>query len=142
MEKLIKNMLLPSLICMMFILVSGWSEAAKRWQDSRDMVEGSVQGFTCVTQGKLCPVGMEDPMAAAERVFVVLTKGKEYYFVPNVDRAVMARHINDRVRFYGKLNSRFNAIEANQIDVFKRGAWRTTWTFSWQQRMDEDLKSY
>ncbi|MBW2141425.1 MAG: hypothetical protein JRG97_10195 [Deltaproteobacteria bacterium] len=29
-------------------------------------VQGTVQGFTCVTQGKVCPVGAEDPMAAVE----------------------------------------------------------------------------
>ncbi|MBW1897132.1 MAG: hypothetical protein JRI47_08740, partial [Deltaproteobacteria bacterium] len=28
---------------------------------------GSIQGFNCVTQGKVCPVGREDPMVGAEQ---------------------------------------------------------------------------
>ncbi|MHA2231411.1 MAG: hypothetical protein ACXAB4_02860, partial [Candidatus Hodarchaeales archaeon] len=69
-----------------------------------DSVEGTVQGLTSVVKGKLCPVGKEDPMAAIEKVFVVLTKGNKYYFVPNVDRAVFARYINQRVRVTGKIS--------------------------------------
>ncbi|MBW1710836.1 MAG: hypothetical protein JRF41_07520, partial [Deltaproteobacteria bacterium] len=64
-------------------------------------VQGTVQGFTCVTQGKVCPVGAEDPMAAVENVFVILTATQKYYFVPNIERVVMARHINDKVKVVG-----------------------------------------
>lgn len=102
-------------------------------------VEGSIQGFTCVTQGKVCPVGAEDPMAAAERVFVVLSKDNNYYFVPNVDRAVLARHINERVKVFGKLNPKYNAIDANKIEVYTNGAWKTTWTMESQQQIMNDL---
>ena len=77
-------------------------------------VEGSIQGLTCVITGKVCPIGQEDPMAAAEKVFVILTKGNAYYFVPNVDRAVLARHINDRVRVTGDIGSKYNAISAKK----------------------------
>ncbi|MBE0557459.1 MAG: hypothetical protein IH628_09530, partial [Proteobacteria bacterium] len=69
-------------------------------------VTGSVQGFNCVTQGKLCPIGMEDPVIAAENVFVVLVdaaKG-DYYFVPNLDRGILARHINTQVKVDGTVN--------------------------------------
>jgi hypothetical protein len=102
-------------------------------------VEGSVQGFTCVTQGKVCPTGKEDPMAAVERVFVVLTTGKSYYFVPNVDRAVLARHINNRVRVSGTVASNYPSIEANKIEVFQKGAWKTTWSFSMQEEIAKSL---
>ena len=89
-----------------------------------DTVEGSVQGFTCVTQGKICPAGKEDPVVAAERLFVVLTKDDGYYFVPNVDRAVLARHINDQVRVRGTINTKFHSIVADEIEVLKKGAER------------------
>ena len=98
-------------------------------------IEGSVQGFLCVTLGKLCPVGKEDPVIATERVFVVLTAGKEYYFVPNVDRAILARHINERVRITGIVSTKFPSINANIIEVFKNGAWKTTWTLEWEKEM-------
>ena len=103
-------------------------------------VEGSVQGFTCVTQGKVCPTGKEDPMAAVERVFVVLTKGKSYYFVPNVDRAVLARHINERVRISGAVATNYPSIEANKLEVFKKGAWKTTWSLAMQESIAIDLQ--
>ena len=102
-------------------------------------VEGSVQGFTCVTQGKVCPTGKEDPMAAVERVFVVLTKGKSYYFVPNVDRAVLARHINERVRVSGKVAANYPSIEADKIEVFKKGAWKQTWSLPWENNLKKSL---
>jgi hypothetical protein len=123
------------LIVALFVLalLPAWASAG--------MVEGTVQGFTCVTQGKICPVGREDPMAAAERVFVVLTTGKSYYFVPNVDRAVLARHINDRVRVSGTVASNYPSIEANKIEVFSKGAWKQVWSFSWQKEIDKQLQS-
>jgi hypothetical protein len=62
-------------------------------------------------------------MAAAEMAFVVLTKDNTYYSVPNVDRAIMARHINERVRVSGKLESKYNVINASKIDVYIGGSW-------------------
>lgn len=102
-------------------------------------VEGSVQGFTCVTQGKVCPVGKEDPMIAAERIFVILTKGGSYYFVPNLDRAILARHINEQVRVTGDVSAQYPSIVANKIEAFKKGAWKTTWTKRAQDEVREFL---
>jgi hypothetical protein len=90
-------------------------------------LEGSVQGFTCVTQGKICPVGKEDPMAGVERVFVLLTSGNDYYFIPNVDRAILARHLNDRIRVTGELNGKYKSINATKIEVMKKGMWERVW---------------
>ena len=45
--------------------VPGWALAGT--------VEGTVQGFTCITAGKVCPVGKEDPVIATEKIFVILT---------------------------------------------------------------------
>jgi len=133
MKKLMMRMTIVAVALLALVFIPGSAIA-------EDSVEGSVQGFTCVTQGKVCPVGYEDPMAAAEQVFVVLTPGKDYYFVPNVDRAVLARHINHNVRVYGVLSSNFNAITADQIDYFYKGAWITSWTGGWQKRIDEMLQ--
>lgn len=78
---------------------------------------GSVQGFMCVTQGKVCPIGKEDPMAAVENVFVLLVDAAsgEYYFVPNVDRAVLARHINEMIRIEGTVDMKTKVIQATDI---------------------------
>ena len=102
-------------------------------------VEGSVQGFTCVTAGKVCPIGKEDPMIAAERIFVVLTKGGSYYFVPNVDRAILARHINQNIRVSGDVSPKYPSVVADKIEVFRKGAWKTTWTMRAQDEIRDML---
>ena len=108
-----------------FVLLPVWAVA--------DTVEGSVQGFNCVTVGKVCPVGKEDPMIAVENVFVILTKDKDYWFIPNVTRMVLARHINQVMRVTGTLNTEYRSITAKSIEVLERGAWRKTWS-----KVDED----
>ncbi|MBW2091775.1 MAG: hypothetical protein JRI34_06575 [Deltaproteobacteria bacterium] len=100
-------------------------------------IEGTVQGFTCVTQGKVCPVGAEDPMAAVENVFVVLTATQKYYFVPNVDRAVLARHINDKVRVVGNLTG--NAITAKALYEWRNNMWMRVYTPTWKNEIMDDL---
>ena len=127
-----KKMILMVMTLALSMFISGAAFGAS--------VEGSVQGFRCVTQGKVCPQGKEDPMAAVENVFVVLTKGKSYYFVPNLDRAVMARHINDRVRISGTLSSNYNAITAKSLEVFKNGKWTMTWDFDFQKILEVSLQ--
>jgi hypothetical protein len=98
-------------------------------------IEGSVQGFFCVTQGKVCPIGKEDPMIAAERVFVVLTDKGDYYFIPNLDRAVLGRHIGKTVRVTGKINTSYKSIRAEIFEVKENGKWRTTWSREMQEKM-------
>jgi hypothetical protein len=90
-------------------------------------VTGSVQGFMCVTQGTVCPIGQEDPVAAVENVFVILVdaaKG-DYYFVPNVDRAVMARHIGEMVTIEGTVNKAQKSIKASSITKKGKKVWTT-----------------
>ena len=119
-----------------FVLVSlpAWAMAGT--------VEGSIQGLTCVTLGKLCPVDKEDPMIAAEKIFVVLTKDNNYYFVPNLDRAILARHINQMVRVEGEISSKYKAINAEKLEVFREDAWRTKWSIKWQEELSEWLVPY
>jgi len=90
-------------------------------------VTGSVQGFLCVTQGTVCPIGQEDPVAAVENVFVILVdaaKG-DYYFVPNVDRAVMSRHIGETVTIDGTVNKAQKSIKASSITKKGKKVWTT-----------------
>ena len=120
------------LIAIAFILVPTFVFAAQ--------IEGIVQGYHCVTQGKVCPIGKEDPVAALERVFVVLTDKNDFYFVPNVDRVVMARNLTQKVRVTGEKNAMFKSITADKIQVFKKGSWKTTWSIEWQKDMRRVLE--
>lgn len=98
---------------------------------------GSVQGYWCVTQGTVCPIGMEDPVAATEQVFVLLVDAKkmDYYFVPNVDRAVMARHLNTEITIDGTVNAKTKSIKANNI--IKKG--KKVWAVDLEDRIYKDL---
>jgi len=91
-------------------------------------IEGTIQGYNCVLQGKTCPIGSEDPLVQTEMTFVLLTNdGKTYYFVPNVDRAVLARHVAEQIRIIGDVSKENNAIRANVIETKKTGKWKTAW---------------
>jgi len=99
---------------------------------------GSIQGFTCVTQGKTCPIGQEDPMAATENVFVLLVdaaKG-EYYFLPGIDRATLARHINEQIKVNGDLDKRYGAIKVKEI-LNSKG--KTVWSREMEDAMEKML---
>ncbi len=95
---------------------------------------GSIQGFLCVTQGKVCPVGKEDPVAAAENVFVLLVdaaKG-EYYFLPNLGRDILVRHLNQQITIKGTLDKKFKSIKVDEVSV--KG------TVVWSQKMEDDME--
>ncbi|MBI4618849.1 MAG: hypothetical protein HY739_01590 [Desulfobacterales bacterium] len=102
-------------------------------------IEGTVQGYHCVTQGKICPIGQEDPLVALEQVFVVLTAKDGYYFVSNLDRAVLSRYINTKVRVTGNISAKFKAITAEKFEVSKKGGWVVTWTKEMQKQLGLDL---
>jgi hypothetical protein len=87
----------------------------------------------------VCPVGKEDPMISVERVFVVLTKSGDYFFVPNLDRAILARHLGEVVKVSGTMNAKFKSITANKLEVMKGGAWKTVWTPMDVKKLGEDL---
>ena len=103
---------------------------------------GSIQGFNCVTQGKVCPVGMEDPVIAAENVFVLLVdaaKG-DYYFVPNLDRGILTRHINTQVKIDGDVNNKLKSVRATDLYVMAADKkWKKVWSRDKQDQIYRDL---
>ena len=128
----------PMMIGVVLMLAPVMAMAAASMQS----VTGSVQGFQCVTQGKVCPVGKEDPMAAVENVFVVLVdaaKG-DYYFVPNVDRSVLTRHINEQVKVEGTLNAKMKSITAANIYTMDaKKAWKKVWSANLEDDIYRDI---
>lgn len=103
-------------------------------------VVGTVQGLQCVTTGKTCPIGKEDPVIAAERVFVILTAEGDYYLVPNLDRAIMARNITEQVKVTGTINKKYRSITAKTFQVWQDdGKWKTTWSEKIEKEMLEKL---
>lgn len=94
------------------------------------MIKGTIQGFNCTTQGKFCPSGKEDPVVGTESTFVLLTSEGKYYYVPNVDRTVMARHVTEEARIYGILDKKYNSIEAQIIETKMDNKWKIVYSSS------------
>ncbi len=104
-----------------------------------DSLEGTIQGFNCVTSGKTCPVGKEDPVIATERIFVLFTPDGTYYFVPNLDRAILARHIARPVRITGELSAKYRSITAETLETRDDNEWRTSWSKEMQRDVSRAL---
>ena len=72
---------------------------------------------------------------------MVLDKaGKDYFFVPNLDRAILARHINQMVRITGKMNEKYRSINAQKLEVKEGGSWRTSWSSQMEQELLEKMQ--
>ena len=128
-----KKITLPVIALLAFLLIPAWAMAGT--------VEGTIQGFHCVTMGKTCPVGKEDPVVAAERVFVVLASSGNYYFIPNLDRAILARHIAEKVRVTGTINSKYKSITADALEVYEGGKWKTVWSKKMEEEFEKELET-
>jgi hypothetical protein len=114
-NKRMTNLCVLILAFLLLILLPGWAVAG--------LVEGSIQGLTVVTRGMLIPKEKK------ERVFVIVTADKNYYFLRNVDRAFLARYQNCRVRVTGDVKTDLSIV-ANKIELFRGGRWKTIWPFS------------
>ena len=125
MRKLFKT----TIIGILFLLVPVFAMAAS--------VTGSIQGFHCVTQGKVCPIGKEDALAAAENVFVLLVDASkdEYYFIPNVDRNVLVRHLNTQVTVEGTVDKKKKTIKATEMS----SAGKKFWSPSMEDEIYKDI---
>jgi hypothetical protein len=105
-----------------------------------DTVEGTVQGFSCVVYGKVCPQDMGDPVVGAENTFVIVpSSGEGFYIVPNLDRAVLARRLLEKVRVKGMLNKKYNSIMAETVEAWEEGKWVLKWSMERQQKMLKEL---
>jgi hypothetical protein len=102
-------------------------------------IEGRIQGLQCVLQGKLCPVDNQDPHIAAEKNFVVVTGPDSYFLIPNVDRAILARHLMSKVRVSGETSSKYKSIKADRFEVQVNGKWKTAWTQEMEDRARREL---
>ncbi len=101
--------------------------------------EGTVQGFTCLIQGKMCPIDRKDPVAAAEKLFVVAAMDKSYVIVSNMDRTILAKYMLEKVKITGKKHPKYNAFEVERFDVYQNGKWRTAWSLEMQKEAFEEL---
>ncbi|MCB2225798.1 MAG: hypothetical protein KQH53_03900 [Desulfarculaceae bacterium] len=104
--------------------------------------QGSIQGLNCVTRGQLCPINMEDPLIALEKTFVLYVKDGEFYYLPNLDRAILARHLNRPVKVAGVLESGGKSILVEHLYFSRDGKWRETWSPVMERELLEQLNTW
>ena len=148
-----------ALMVLTTVLALGFAGVAAMAADTT--VEGTVSGYTCVVLGKACPVDREDPVIAAEKVFVVVKADGTYYLVPNIDRAILARHLTEKVRVNGELDEKYKSIQAKSLEVFmtatshvgnpdptrvspliSKDGYKTVWSQSMEQEARKMLEMY
>lgn len=98
-----------------------------------ETVEGTIQGFNCVSMGSVCPVDKIDAHVASEKAFVVLKEGGEHYLIGNLDRAILGRHVTKMVRIEGRVDHHIGAIFADSLEVKTGEKWKKVWTEAWEQ---------
>jgi hypothetical protein len=103
-------------------------------------IEGKMNGIHCATEGDTCPLDRLDPHIALEPDFVVQQPDGQYYLIINLDRAVKARYVLDDVRVTGEVNPKYNAVNAQKLEVKKEGSYKTVWTLELQEREYSDLR--
>ncbi len=98
-----------------------------------ESVEGTIQGFNCVSMGTTCPVDKIDAHVASEKAFVVLKEGGGHYLIGNLDRGILGRHITKMVRISGHVDHHIGAIYADSLEIKKGDKWKKVWTMAWEQ---------
>lgn len=93
--------------------------------------EGTLQGAMCVHYKKECPE--DDAHIALENDFVLLLSKGKHYFLPNLNRAVKARHVGEPVRISGKQEG--HEIWVENLDVKKGNTYRNVWSWEEQQKL-------
>ena len=101
-------------------------------------LEGIIQGAKCTHYQVEC--FNDDNHIALEPDFVLVIPSGEYYFMPNLNRSVKARHAYKNVRVHGELTRQELWVDKLvDIDKKKGGRSKTTWDWSahedfWESR--------
>jgi hypothetical protein len=111
-------------------------------EESKVTITGSIQGMSCVTQNMVCPIGMEDAMAAMNDTLVLLVDAEkaDYYHITNVSQMTLARHINDTVKVAGYVNKKHKQIWVEAIFRGERLLWDVKMQKELHQQMMKNMK--
>ena len=98
-------------------------------------LEGEIRGAKCTHFQVECY--NDDNHIALEPDFVLVMPNGEYYFMPNLGRAVKARHAYHKVRIHGELRKQELWVD-KLVDVEAKGRRsKTTWDWSDQDEFWE-----
>ncbi len=131
-----KKLLVPTMMGVLFLLTPVFAMAAS--------ITGSIQGYNSVTQAS--PAGnhahISAHTAATETAFVVLddaAKGK-HYLIQDVDRAVLARLVNQQVKIDGDVDTAKESISAKNIYTQASDqSWKKVWSSNVNDNIYRDV---
>jgi hypothetical protein len=101
-------------------------------------MEGWIQGYNCVVHGHRCPIDTLDPHLMLEPDFALILNDGNYWLMPNIARHVKAKYVHNAIRVTGDLNSKYNSIEVDKLEVKKNGSYATVWSKDMIRREMED----
>jgi hypothetical protein len=97
-------------------------------------MEGWIQGYNCVVHGHRCPIDTLDPHLMLEPDFALILNDGNYWLMPNIARHVKAKYVHNAIRVTGDLNSKYNSIEVDKLEVKKNGSYATVWSKEMMRR--------
>jgi len=99
-------------------------------------LEGKIQGAKCTHYQVEC--FNDDNHIALEPDFVLVMPNGEYYFMPNLNRSVKARHAYKNVRVHGELTRQELWVDKMvDLDQKKGSRAKTTWDWTAQDEFWE-----
>ena len=106
-------------------------------------VEGWIQGYNCVVHGHRCPIDTLDPHLMLEPDFALIVNNGNYWLMPNIARNVKAKYVHNAIRVTGDLNSKYNSIDVDKLEVKKNGSYTTVWSKEMMRReMESSQEEY
>lgn len=106
---------------------------------AQDVIQGNMNGLNCAITGYVCPIDLRDPVMALEPDFVVQREDGEFFYIPNLDRAVKAQYFLSEVRVVGEFNERYSSINADQLFVRRDGEFVEVWSQERARRAMEEF---
>ena len=94
-------------------------------------LEGKIQGAKCTHYQVEC--FNDDNHIALEPDFVLVMPNGEYYFMPNLNRAVKSRHAYKNVRIHGELTRQELWVD-KMVDLDQKKGSRSKTTWDWSAR--------
>lgn len=94
--------------------------------------EGTFQGAMCTHYKKECPT--DNAHLAIEHDFVLVLSNGEHYFLPNLNRAIKVRYIDQVVRVSGMQEGE-QAIWVDKLEVKKGSTYRSVWNWKEMQKL-------
>ena len=70
--------------------------------------------------------------------FALILNDGNYWLMPNIARHVKAKYVHNAIRVTGDLNSKYNSIEVDKLEVKKNGSYATVWSKEMMRREMEN----